>query len=184
MPKEEGVQFEFLAAPVGLEGDERGVLTSMQCICMKLGAPDASGRPTPIPIPGSEFVVAAVGQGPNLTPPVQRATPTLVTKNGKISINEFGATSMPDLFAGGDVARGGSPAIQAMRDGRAVHRPHSACKADFPSGFTAGDPCDAVRHPLSPRIGLGDLLPSKWKHPKLRAAGKAVNSWCCAPGRK
>ena len=87
--EEEGVQFEFLAAPVRLEGDERGVLTRMQCIRMELGAPDASGRPSPVAIPGSEFripvdtVVAAVGQGPN--PTVQRATPTLVTNDGKIA---------------------------------------------------------------------------------------------------
>jgi glutamate synthase (NADPH) small chain len=122
--EQEGIQFEFLAAPVGLEGDERGVLTSMQCIRMELGAPDSSGRPSPVPIPGSEYripvdtVVAAVGQGPN--PTVQRATPTLVTKNGKISIDAHGATSMTDVFAGGDVARGGSTVIQAMRDGRAA----------------------------------------------------------------
>ena len=122
--EEEGVQFEFLAAPVALEGDENGVLASMQCIRMELGAPDASGRPSPVPIPGSEFrisvdtVVAAVGQGPN--PTVQRATPTLLTKAGKISIDAAGATSITDVFAGGDVARGGSTVIQAMRDGRAA----------------------------------------------------------------
>ena len=122
--QEEGVEFEFLAAPVGLEGDERGVLTGMQCIRMELGAPDASGRPSPMPIAGSEFrisvdtVVAAVGQGPN--PTVQRATTMLVTKDGKISIDALGATSMTDVFAGGDVTRGGSTVIQAMSDGRAA----------------------------------------------------------------
>jgi len=122
--EEEGVQFEFFAAPVRLEGDERGVMKSMQCICVQLGPADASGRPLPVPIPGSEFwipvdtVVAAVGQGPN--PTVQRATPMLVTKDGKIAINAGGETSMTDVFAGGDVARGGSTIIQAMRDGRAA----------------------------------------------------------------
>lgn len=122
--EEEGVEFQFLAAPVALEGNERGILTGMQCIRMQLAAPDESGRASPVPIPGSEFridvdtVVAAVGQGPN--PTVQRATPTLVTRNGKISIDADTATSMPGVFAGGDVARGGSTVIQAMRDGRAA----------------------------------------------------------------
>ena len=122
--EEEGIKFEFLAAPVRLEGDERGVLQRMQSIRMELGAPDESGRAAPVPIPGSEFwtpvdtLVAAVGQEPN--PTVQRATPVLVTKKGKITIDETGATSMPGVFAGGDVARGGSTVILAMRDGRAA----------------------------------------------------------------
>jgi glutamate synthase (NADPH/NADH) small chain len=122
--EEEGVKFEFLAAPVRLEGDERGVLKRMQCIRMRLDAADESGRPSPVPIPDSEFwmdvdtIVAAVGQGPN--PTVQRATPELLTKNGKIAIQESGETSLPNVFAGGDVARGGSTVIQAMRDGRAA----------------------------------------------------------------
>ncbi len=122
--EEEGVKFEFLAAPVRLEGDERGALKRMQCIRMRLEAADESGRPSPVPIPGSEFwmdvdtIVAAVGQGPN--PTVQRATPQLLTKEGKIAIQESGETSLPNVFAGGDVARGGSTVIQAMRDGRAA----------------------------------------------------------------
>ncbi len=128
--EEEGVKFEFLAAPVQLEGDERGVLKRMQCIRMRLEAADESGRPSPVPIPGSEYwvdvdtIVAAVGQGPN--PTVQRATPELVTKDGKIAIQESGETSLHNVFAGGDVARGGSTVIQAMHDGRAaaeaIHR--------------------------------------------------------------
>jgi len=122
--EEEDVKFEFLAAPVRLEGDERGALKRMQCIRMRLEAADESGRPSPVPIEGSEFwmdvdtIVAAVGQGPN--PTVQRATPQLLTKDGKIAIQETGETSLPNVFAGGDVARGGSTVIQAMRDGRAA----------------------------------------------------------------
>ncbi len=122
--EQEGVKFEFLAAPVRLEGDERGALKRMQCIRMRLDVTDESGRPSPVPIPDSEFwmdvdtIVAAVGQGPN--PTVQRATPQLLTKDGKIAIQESGQTSLPNVFAGGDVARGGSTVIQAMRDGRAA----------------------------------------------------------------
>ena len=122
--EEEGVIFEYLAAPVALYGDDNGVLKEVECIRMKLGEPDSSGRPSPIPIPGSEHrrpvdtIVMAIGQGPN--PTLQRATPQLITKRGKIVIDEQGQTSMPMVFAGGDVVRGGSTVILAMRDGRAA----------------------------------------------------------------
>jgi glutamate synthase (NADPH) small chain len=122
--EQEGVHFEFLAAPVRLIGDEKGVLREVECIRMKLGEPDASGRPAPVPDPGSEFrlpvdtVVMAIGQSPN--PTLQRATPQLITKRGKIAIDERGKTSMENVFAGGDVVRGGATVILAMRDGRAA----------------------------------------------------------------
>jgi len=120
--EEEGVHFEFLAAPVRLFGDENGMLREMECIRMQLGEPDESGRPSPVPIPGSEYrvpvdtVVMAIGQSPN--PTVQRATPQLLTKRGRIVIDEAGQTSLPNIFAGGDVVRGGATVILAMRDGR------------------------------------------------------------------
>lgn len=91
---------------------------------MRLGEPDESGRPAPVPIPGCEFrlpadtVIAAIGQSPN--PTLQRATPRLLTSHGRIVIDEQGRTSLPMVFAGGDVVRGGSTVIQAMRDGRAA----------------------------------------------------------------
>lgn len=124
--EEEGVRFEFLAAPVALYGDENGYVREMECIRMELGEPDESGRRAPVPVPGSEFripaetVIAAIGQAPN--PTLQRSTPQLVTKRGKILINEWGETSMPRVFAGGDVVRGGSTVILAMKDGRAAAR--------------------------------------------------------------
>jgi glutamate synthase (NADPH) small chain len=120
--EEEGIHFEFLAAPVRLFGDERGLVMEMECIRMQLGEPDSSGRPAPVPIPGSEYripvdtVVAAIGQGPN--PTLQRATPQLITNRGKIVIDSSGQTSIPMVFAGGDVVRGGSTVILAMHDGR------------------------------------------------------------------
>jgi len=119
---EEGVGFEFLTAPVRLLGDEKGNLREMECVRMQLGEPDESGRPAPVPIPGSEYrvpadtVVMAIGQSPN--PTVQKATPQLLTNRGKIVVDASGQTSMPSVFAGGDVARGGSTVILAMRDGR------------------------------------------------------------------
>lgn len=120
--EEEGVKFEFLCVPVRLIGDENGVLKEAECLRMKLGEPDESGRPSPVPIPGSEFiipvdtVVMAIGQSPN--PTIQRATPQLITKRGKIAIDETGKTNLDDVFAGGDVVRGGATVILAMRDGR------------------------------------------------------------------
>jgi glutamate synthase (NADPH/NADH) small chain len=122
--EEEGVHFEFLAAPVRLFGDDKGTLREMECIRMKLGEPDESGRPSPVPMPGSEYrvpvdtVVMAIGQSPN--PTVQRATPQLVTNRGKIVVDAAGQTSLARVFAGGDVVRGGSTVILAMRDGRAA----------------------------------------------------------------
>ena len=121
---EEGVHFEFLGAPVRLIGDEKGTLREMECIRMKLGEPDESGRPSPVPMEGSEYrvpvdtVVMAIGQSPN--PTVQRSTPQLVTNRGKIVTDADGLTSMARVFAGGDVVRGGSTVILAMRDGRAA----------------------------------------------------------------
>ncbi|HEX8984839.1 MAG TPA: NADPH-dependent glutamate synthase [Bryobacteraceae bacterium] len=120
--EEEGVKFDFLAAPVRLIGDERGVLREVECIRMVLGEPDSSGRPSPVPLAGSEFrlavdtVVMAIGQSPN--PTVQRSTPQLVTRRGKITVDEAGKTSLDNVFAGGDVVRGGATVILAMRDGR------------------------------------------------------------------
>jgi glutamate synthase (NADPH/NADH) small chain len=122
--EEEGIHFEFLAAPVALFGDERGYVKEMECIRMELGEPDESGRRSPVPVPGSEYrvpvqtVVAAIGQAPN--PTLQRVTPQLITKRGRIVIDEHGETSMPHVFAGGDVVRGGSTVILAMKDGRAA----------------------------------------------------------------
>ncbi|MCS7316100.1 MAG: sulfide/dihydroorotate dehydrogenase-like FAD/NAD-binding protein, partial [Bryobacterales bacterium] len=122
--EEEGVKFEFLAVPVRILGDDNGFVREVECIRMRLGEPDETGRPAPIPVPGSEYrvpvetIVMAIGQSPN--PTVQRVTPELVTKRGKIVVDEAGRTSLPRVFAGGDVVRGGSTVILAMRDGRAA----------------------------------------------------------------
>jgi glutamate synthase (NADPH/NADH) small chain len=135
------VHFEFLAAPVRVIGDENGRVTALECIRMELGAPDPSGRPAPVPIPGSEHlvpvntVVAAIGQAPN--PTLQRATPHLITNRGKIVIDANGETSIPHLYAGGDVVRGGSTVILAMKDGRAAAEAiHKALR------HYAGDPLE------------------------------------------
>ena len=143
--EEEGVHFEFLAAPVRLFGDEKGTVTEMECIRMKLGEPDESGRPSPVPMEGSEYripvdtVVMAIGQSPN--PTVQRATPQLMTNRGKVTVDPQGQTSMARVFAGGDVVRGGSTVILAMRDGRAAAAAiHEALKDQHSPAATAIEP--------------------------------------------
>jgi glutamate synthase (NADPH/NADH) small chain len=137
---EEGIEFMFLAAPVRYIGDEKGVLKQIECLRMQLGEPDESGRPSPVPMPGSEFimdvgtVVEAIGQSPN--PTLQKATPKLITKRGKIVIDELAETSVPGVFAGGDVVRGGSTVILAMQDGRdAAQAIDKKLRAEYPSLF-------------------------------------------------
>jgi len=126
--KEEGVEISFLAAPVGILGDDRKRVCAMRCIRMELGEPDASGRRSPVPQPGSEFeidvdvVVFAVGQGAN--PLIRSTTPDLhVNKWGNICADAAtGATEKKGVFAGGDIVTGGATVISAMGAGRRAAR--------------------------------------------------------------
>jgi glutamate synthase (NADPH/NADH) small chain len=147
--EEEGVLFEFLAAPVALYGDEKGFVREMECIRMELGEPDESGRRRPIPVEGSNYripadtVVAAIGQGPN--PTLQRETPQLVTRRGKIVIDTRQQTSLERVYAGGDVVRGGSTVILAMQDGRAAAQSiDAALREKFPEAFERPHPVTPV----------------------------------------
>jgi glutamate synthase (NADPH/NADH) small chain len=123
---EEGIKFEFLTAPVELEGDEKGRLKRVKCIRMVLGEPDASGRRKPVPQKGSEFwveadsLVVAIGASPN--PVIQQTTPGLAAnKWGGIIVDEATAkTSLDGIYAGGDVVRGGATVLLAMKDGKAA----------------------------------------------------------------
>jgi glutamate synthase (NADPH/NADH) small chain len=145
--EQEGVRFEFLAAPVRFLGDHAGNLSAVECVRMQLGDTDSSGRPSPSPIPGSayripaETVVVAIGQEPN--PTLQRSTPELLTRNGRIVVNESGKTSLPNVYAGGDVVRGGSTVVIAMQDGRlaaeaidrALQRGSAGASQSHPAGW-------------------------------------------------
>lgn len=119
---EEGIRFEFLTAPVELEGDENGRLKRVKCIRMELGEPDASGRRKPIPIKGSEFyieadvIIAAIGQSPN--PLIQQTANIKTNKWNCVEVDEDGRTSLEGVFAGGDVVRGGATVLLAMKDGK------------------------------------------------------------------
>jgi glutamate synthase (NADPH/NADH) small chain len=121
--EEEGVCFEMLADPIEMIGDEGGWVRAVRCMRMKLGAPDASGRRKPIPIPDSHFeipcevVVIAVGTRAN--PLLTQTTPDLKTdRRGYIEIDQRGMTSKPGVFAGGDIVRGAATVVLAMGDGK------------------------------------------------------------------
>lgn len=126
--EEEGVKFHFLTAPVAFLGNKESQLTQIKCVKMKLGEPDDSGRRRPIPIKDSEFtmgidtVVVAIGQGAN--PLLTQATPGLkLNKRGYIQINEEnGQTSIPQVFAGGDIVTGAATVIAAMGAGKKAAR--------------------------------------------------------------
>lgn len=122
--EEEGIKFQLLTNPIRLLGNEQGWVTAMECLRYELGEPDASGRRSPVPIEGSNFimevdtVVVAIGQGPN--PLVPRTTKGLETnrKGNIVASEETGATSKPGVYAGGDVVTGAATVIKAMGAGR------------------------------------------------------------------
>jgi glutamate synthase (NADPH/NADH) small chain len=122
--KEEGIEFMTLRNPIEYRGDEKGRVTHMLLQVMKLGEPDASGRRSPVEIPGEtelievDEVVVSVGVSPN--PLIPRSVKGLkVSKWGTIIVNEETMQSdIPMIFAGGDIVRGGATVILAMGDGR------------------------------------------------------------------
>jgi len=121
--EQEGVRFEFLAAPVEVLGDEQGWVRGVRCIRMELGEPDDSGRRRPVPIPGSEFVIdcdeVVVAIGTRANPVLTQTAPDLaLNKWGYIVTDEQGMTSIPGIFAGGDIVRGAATVILAMGDGK------------------------------------------------------------------
>ena len=121
--KEEGIELRLLNNPVRILGDEKGWVNGLECVKMELGEPDASGRRSPVEVKGSEYVldvdmvVMAIGQGPN--PLIKQTTQELeVNKRGNIVANEVGATSIPGVFAGGDIVTGAATVISAMGAGK------------------------------------------------------------------
>ncbi len=121
--KDEGVRFEFLAAPVEVLADENRWVTGLRCIRMELGEPDASGRRRPKAIPGSEFVIdcdlVVVAIGTKANPLLTGSAPELnVNEWGYLITDEYGMSSLPGVFAGGDIVRGAATVILAMGDGK------------------------------------------------------------------
>ena len=122
--KEEGIEFMTLRNPIEFIGNEQGRVTGMILQVMELGEPDASGRRSPIEVPGLtetlevDEVVVSVGVSPNPLIP-QSVTGLEVTKWGTIVVdNDTMQTDIPMIFAGGDIVRGGATVILAMGDGR------------------------------------------------------------------
>jgi len=126
--KEEGIKFELLTNPLRIFGNENGWVKKMECIRNRLGEPDESGRKSPVPINGSQFimdvdtVVCAIGQGPN---PLLLSTikDLRLTKKKNIDADpETGVTSVEDIFAGGDIVTGAATVIEAMGAGKRAAR--------------------------------------------------------------
>ena len=120
--KEEGVQFHMLQNAKRILGAD-GKVTGLECLRYELGEPDASGRRRPVEIRGSEFqipidaVIVAIGNESN--PLIEQTTPGLaVDRHGHIVTDENGRTSIPRVFAGGDIVLGAATVILAMGEGR------------------------------------------------------------------
>jgi len=122
--KQEGVEFMTLTNPIEYIADENGRVKEMRLQKMELGEADASGRRRPIPVEGADFtldttvVVVAVGVSPN--PLIPSSVKGLdVSKWGTIEVlKDKMQSSIPEIFAGGDIVRGGATVILAMGDGR------------------------------------------------------------------
>jgi glutamate synthase (NADPH/NADH) small chain len=130
--EEEGVTFEWLAAPRALSGEAEAV-TGVRAIRMRLGAPDASGRQSPEEIPGGDFdrpaqlVVKALGFEPENLPELWSAPDLKVTRWGTVKADVRNQmTNLDGVFAAGDIVRGASLVVWAIKDGRdaadAIHR--------------------------------------------------------------
>jgi len=122
--KEEGVEFLMLQNAKRVLGDDQGRVNGLECLKYELGEPDASGRRSPVAIAGSEFtldvdtVVVAVGNASN--PLIPTTTDGLeINKRGNIVVDpETNMTSIPGVFAGGDIVLGAATVILAMGEGR------------------------------------------------------------------
>lgn len=120
--KEEGVEFLTLHNPIEYKADEKGRVKQVVLQKMELGEPDASGRRSPVPIPGAietldiDLAIVSVGVSPN--PIVPHSIPGLeLGRKGTIAVNENMESSIPMIYAGGDIVRGGATVILAMGDG-------------------------------------------------------------------
>lgn len=122
--QEEGVEFMMLTNPVEVLKDEKGYVKGVKCIKMELGEPDASGRRRPVEVKGSEFVVDCdtfiVAVGTKANPIIRDSAPDMhVNKWGNIIADpETCRTSIPHIFAGGDIVIGAATVIQAMGAGK------------------------------------------------------------------
>ena len=121
--EEEGIEFMFLVSPLEILGGDDGWVHGIKLQKMELGEPDASGRRRPVPIEGSEFAlpadIAIVAIGTEANPLLTATCPEMkLNKWGNIEVDENLMTTIPGVFAGGDIVRGGATVILAMGDGK------------------------------------------------------------------
>ena len=124
---EEGVEFENLVAPLEVIGNDTKWVSGLKCERMQLGEPDESGRRRPVPVPDSEFVLdcdaVVVAIGTRANPLLTATCPDLkLNRWGNIEVDDRGMTSIPGIFAGGDIVRGAATVILAMGDGKRAAR--------------------------------------------------------------
>ena len=124
--QQEGIDFQWLTAPLELLGDDQHKVRAMRCVRMELGEPDASGRRRPVAVPGSEFeietdmVVFAIGT--NANPILGQTSGLKLDQRGYIATDENLATSIAGVYAGGDIVTGAATVIEAMGAGRKAAR--------------------------------------------------------------
>ncbi len=166
----DGIKMELLAAPKRVVADG-GRMKAIECVRMTLGAPDAGGRATPVPIPGSEFIVpvdtviAAVGQAPELD--FISGSGVAASARGMIGIDAMGATGVPGVFAGGDAAgtrafvadaiasgKLGALAIYCYIEGKDAAREYEALRIGRGPAFAFGP----LVHPEKPKVDLTDVV--------------------------
>ena len=120
---DEGIVFRNLTLPVAYHANKEGWVAEAECLQMELGEPDASGRRRPVEVPNSQFrlpvdtVIVAIGNSPN--PLIPLRTPSLRTEKwGGVIVTKEGLSSIPGVYAGGDIVRGAATVISAMGDGK------------------------------------------------------------------
>jgi glutamate synthase (NADPH/NADH) small chain len=139
--EEEGVRFVFLASPLEVLGTPDGWVRGLRCQRMELGEPDPSGRRRPVPVPGSEVEVACdqvvVAVGTRANPLLTQSAPGLaLDAQGYVAVDAEGRTSLPGVYAGGDIVRGSATVILAMGDGK---RAAAAIDADLSRRLAPAD---------------------------------------------
>jgi len=121
--RDEGIKFHLLTSPLELFADESGNLKGVMCVRNELGEPDSSGRRSPVAVCGSEFAIdmdtAIIAVGTTANPLLIATLQGLkLNKRGYIAVNDGFQTSIPDIFAGGDIVSGSATVISAIESAR------------------------------------------------------------------
>jgi glutamate synthase (NADPH/NADH) small chain len=144
--EEEGIEFHWLASPVEVLGDARNNVRGVRCVRMTLGEPDASGRRRPVPEAGSEFEIEAdmvvYAIGTNANPIIGQTSKLKLNERGYIATDANLATSVPGVYAGGDIVTGAATVIEAMGAGRRAARAMKAFLGLRDTDHVYADPPD------------------------------------------